>query len=100
MTQNLETKELNQSKVKAGYKLTEKAITSAVKKKGEAKMKAIAAGKTKEVEAEAFIISFLKRYATGKALPPKPTSTVTIAPVQATPAFLKSILHCAKNAHP
>jgi hypothetical protein len=36
----------------------------------EAKMKALAESKTKEGEAEAFIISCLKKYATGKSLPP------------------------------
>ena len=63
-------------------------------------MKALADSKTKEVEAEAFIISCLEKYATGKALPPKPLSTVTIAPVQAKATFLKSILHRAKNTQP
>jgi hypothetical protein len=99
MTQTSDNKNSKRSKGnKTGYKSTEKAIAAAVEKKVDAKMKAIEAGKTKEVEAEAFIISCLEKYATGKTLPPKPTSTVTIAPVQAT--FLKSILHRAKNAHP
>jgi hypothetical protein len=60
-------------------------------------MKALEDTKTKEGEAEAFIISCLEKYANGKSLPSKPVSTVTIAPVQAQAAFLKSILHRAKN---
>ena len=83
-----------------GKKSTDKVIAAAVEKKVEAKMKALADSKTKEVEAEAFIISCLKKYATGRALPPKATSTVTIAPVQAQATFLKSILHRAKNTQP
>ena len=98
MTQTPDSKNSKRSKGKTGYKSTEKAIAAAVEKKVEAKMKAIAAGKTKEVEAKAFIISCLEKYAAGKTLPPKPTSTVTITPVQAT--FLKGILHLAKNAPP
>jgi hypothetical protein len=87
-------------KGKQGHKSTDKAIAAAVEKKVEAKMKAIAESKTKEVEAEAFIISCLEKYATGTTLPPKPSSTVTIAPVKAQATFLKSILHRAKNGQP
>jgi hypothetical protein len=83
---------------KPAFKSTDKAIAAAVKKKVEAKMKALADNKTKEGEAEAFVISCLEKYATGKVLPPKPTTTVTLAPVQAT--FLKSILQRAKNTPP
>jgi hypothetical protein len=61
-------------------------------------MKALADNKTKEGEAEAFVISCLEKYATGKTLPPKTPPTVTIAPVQA--AFLKKILGRAKNTPP
>jgi hypothetical protein len=85
---------------KKGPKSTDKAIAAAVEKKVEAKMKALADSKVKEGEAEAFIISCLEKYATGKALPTKPSSTVTIAPVQAQATFLKQILHRAKNPNP
>jgi hypothetical protein len=64
-------------------KLTDKAIAAAVEKKAKAKIKALAESKTKEGEAEAFIVLCLKKYATGKSLPPKAVSTFTIAPVQA-----------------
>jgi hypothetical protein len=86
----------NRSK-KGHNKSTNKAIAAAVEKKVEAKMKALAESKTKEGEAEAFIISCLEKYATGKSIPPKAVSTVTIAPVQAQATFLKQILHRAKN---
>jgi hypothetical protein len=98
--QKSEGKNPKKNRGKTGYKSTDKVIAAAVEKKVEAKMKALADSKTKEVEAEAFIISCLEKYATGRALPPKPTSTVTIAPVQAQATFLKSILHRAKNTQP
>ncbi len=87
------------AKGKTGYKSTEEAIAAAVEKKVEAKMKALADRKSKEGEAEAFIISCIKKYATGKTELPKPASKVSIATTGASQAtFLKSILHCAKNA--
>jgi hypothetical protein len=89
----------SKKKGKPGYKSTEKAIAAAVEKKVEAKMKALADRKSKEGEAEAFIISCIKKYVTGKTEPPKPASKVSIATTGAAQAtFLKSILHCAKNA--
>ena len=98
VTQTSDTKAPKRARGKTGRKSTEKAIAAAVEKKVEARMKAIEAGKTKEGEAEAFVVACLEKYANGKMLPPKPSSTVTIAPVQAT--FLKSILHRAKNTPP
>jgi hypothetical protein len=97
-TQKSDSKNSKKQRGKPTYKSTDKAIAAAVEKKVEAKMKALADNKTKEGEAEAFVISCLEKYATGKTLPPKTTSTVTIAPVQA--AFLKSILGRAKNPPP
>jgi hypothetical protein len=89
---------LRRLKAKTGHKSTEKAIAAAVEKKVEAKMKALADSKNKEGEAEAFIILCIEKYATGKTLPPKATSKVTIAMTGAAQAtFLKSILHQAKN---
>ena len=86
-------------KGKTGYKSTEKAIAAAVEKKVEAKMKALVDSKSKEGEAEAFIVSCIEKYATGKTeLPPKPASKVSIATTGTAQAtFLKSIPHCAKN---
>ena len=46
-------------------------------------MKEMADGRKKEIEAEDFIISCLKKYVTRKILPPKRVSKSTIAPVQA-----------------
>jgi hypothetical protein len=101
MTQNNSDKNPKRSKGKTGQKSTDKAIAAAVEKKVEAKLKAIEVGKTKEGEAEAFVISCLEKYASGKMLPPKPISTVTIAPVQATQAtFLNGILRRSKNKPP
>jgi hypothetical protein len=83
---------------KAKYKTTEKAIAAAVEKKVEAKIKALEDSKSKEGEAEAFIISCLEKYATGKAEAPKPAPKVTVATTGAAQAsFLNSILKRAKN---
>ena len=61
-------------------------------------MKAIADGKTKEKDTKDFIISCLKKYATGKTLYPKQFPNATITPVQAT--LLNIIIHRAKNTQP
>jgi hypothetical protein len=91
-------KHSKKSKGKPGFKTTEKAIAAAVEKKVKAKMKALEDSKSKEGEAEAFIISCLEKYATGKTQSTKPSSKVTIATTGAAQAtFLKSILQRAKN---
>jgi hypothetical protein len=83
-------------------KQNQQAIAAAVEKKFdkriEAKLKAMEDSKTKEGEAEAFVISCLKRDA---KLPPKPPPSATFAPVKASQVqFLQSILGRAKNTPP
>jgi hypothetical protein len=83
-------------------KQNQQAIAAAVEKKFdkriEAKLKAMEASKTKEEEAEAFVISCLERYA---KLPPKPPSSAIPAPVKASQVqFLQSVLGRAKNTPP
>jgi hypothetical protein len=83
-------------------KQNQQAIAAAVEKKFdkriEAKLKAMEASKTKEGEAEAFVISCLERYA---KLPPKLPSSAILAPVKASQVqFLQSILGRSKNTPP
>jgi hypothetical protein len=82
------------AKKKARFESSEKAITSAVNKLVEEKMKAIETEKTNGNEAEAYIMSLFKKFAGGKAV----ISDVNAAATAPVPQTLRSIVKRAKNA--
>ena len=86
------------NKVGLGYKSINKSIDTVVERKVDENLKSIVYGNTKEIEAEDFIISCLKKYATSKTFPPKQVYNATVAPFQAT--FPKSNIRIAKIPYP